>query len=321
MATYQSTNMAELIADVASLIKAEVKSTGDLPSVRKVSTEPLVNPAAFPFITVTPISETLKGYRGDKLYNVRRIRIEMVAKKRDSKSALRQALGMSDKVQAIFKVNSNSWLIPDRATAATDTAMDTQIIEIESSNNNAPFRNGFMHISALELEIHSFDKMFTSDYAKGVQERAATTSSTDTKTLIDKITSLIKTAKLASPLIQDVKSLKSFTLPPQPIYPVVFVSIENESREHAFAGQDSINRTVGINIFTKIKSRKKSLDRNVDLADRLRQLVMMNPNISGTCYSTDYIGTSYGQLTGGNDLLFGTQVLFNTYSYGSLHTS
>lgn len=320
MAEYQSTNMADLIADVASHIKDEVRTSGKLPSVRKVSTEPLVNPALFPFITVTPVNEVPQGYRGNKLYMLRRIRIEMVSKKNDSKSSLRQTMGMSEQVKEIFKVNATDYKVPDRATKATDTVMDLEIVSIETSSNPAPFRNGFIHTSAIELEAHSFDKIYTLDNPP-TTSRALTAAATDTKTVVDKFTSFIKAARVGSPLLPEIRSLKSFTLPPQPVYPVVFVSIEDESRDHRFAGQDSVNRTVGVNVFTKVKSRQKSLDRNVDLADRLRQIIMAYPDVDGTCYQMDYAGTNFGQITAGADLLFGTQVLFTTSSYESLPTS
>ena len=42
------------------------------------------------------------------------------------------------------------------------------------------------------------------------------------------------------------------------MYPVVFVAIEEERRDHKFAGQDSVDRTVSINVLTKVKSRSKS---------------------------------------------------------------
>lgn len=320
MATLQSTTMKNLIADMASHIKDEVSTTGKLPSVRKVATEPVANPAVFPFVTVIPINETNRGYRGNKLYNVRRIRVEAICQKKDSKSALRQSIGIIEKIKDIFKVNAFDYLVPDSETLSTNTLMDLEIVEIETSNRTTPFRNGFISIGAIEFDAHSFDPVYTHKNVP-TTSRSLTVTETDSKTLLDKITEYLKTAKIGSPIISEVRSLKSFTLPPSPVYPVVFVSLEGESRDHRFAGQDSVDRQVGINIFTKIKSKTKSLNRSMDLADRCRQIVMAYPDISGSCYNVDYIGTNYGQLSLRGDLVFGTQVLFNTSSYEGLPTS
>ena len=319
MATFQSTTTKELIADIAQHIKDEVKSTGKLPSIRKVATEPVANPAIFPIITIIPLTETLNGYRGDKLYNIRRVRIEVLTQKRDSKSALRQCIGIVEQLKDIFKVNAPDYLVPDRDTVI-DTLADLEIASIDTSAQTAPFRNGFLHIGAIELDAHSYDKVFTNAYVPSTT-RSLTVEETDTKTLVDKVTGFLKTAKLSNDIIPEIRSLKSFTLPPQPVYPVVFVSIEDESRDHTFAGQDSVNRTIGINVFTKIKSKTKSLNRSMDLADKCRQIIMSYPDMDGTCYNVDYVGTNYGQLTARGDLLFGTQVLFNTSSYEGLPTS
>lgn len=317
MAEYQSTNMADLVADIASHIKDEVRTSGKLPSVRKVSTEPLVNPAVFPFITVTPVNEIPNGNRGDKIYNIRRVRIEMVAKKNDSKSALRQTMGLAEQVKEIFKVNAKDYKVPDRQSKSVETVMDLDIVAYETSSNPAPFRNGFIHTSSIELEAHSFDPLYDNAYIDST-ERHAHVVPTDTKTVMDKFTEMIKNARTGTPILTDVRSLKSFTLPPQPVYPVVFISMEDESRDHRFAGKDAVDRVIGVNVFTKVKSRKKSLDRNVDLANRLRQIVLSYPDVKGTCYDMQYVGTNFGQITAGADLLFGSQLLFNTSSFDGL---
>ncbi len=320
MATEQSTTMKELIADIAQHIRDEVRVNGLLPSVKKVATEPIANPAAFPVITVIPIAERHNGYRGNKLYNIRRVRIEVLTQKRDSKSSLRQAIGITEKIKDIFKVNADDYLVPNRETLEANTLMDLEIVDIETSGQAAPYRNGFLHNAAIELEAHSFDPVFSHAEVPSTK-RTLTVSEVDTKTLLDKVTGFLKTAKLSSPILSEVRSLKSFTLPPQPVYPVLFVSIEEERREHKFAGQDSVDRTIGINIFTKVKSKVKSLNRNMDLADKCRQIIMSYPDIDGTCYNVDYVGTNYGQLTARGNLLFGTQILFNTSSYEGLPTS
>ena len=320
MATFQSTTTKELIADIAQHIKDEVKSTGKLPSIRKVATEPVPNPAIFPIITIIPIAENPQGYRGDKLYNIRRIRIEVLTQKRDGKSALRQNLGIIEQLKDVFKVNASDYLIPSRDDLSVDTLADLEIIDIETSGQATAFKNGFLQIGAIEILAHSYDPVITDEEAPATF-RSLTVSETDTKTLVDKVTGVLKTAKLTSAILSSIRSLKSFTLPPQPVYPVVFVAIEEERRDHKFAGQDSVDRTVSINVLTKVKSRSKSLDRNIDLADRCRQVIMSYPDIEGTCYDVEYVGTSYGQLTARGDLLFGTQVLFNTSSYEGLPTS
>lgn len=319
MATFQSTTTKELIEDIAQHIKDEVKSTGKLPSIRKVATEPVPNPSMFPIITVIPIAENPQGYRGSKLYNVRRIRIEVLTQKRDSKSALRQNLGIVEQLKDIFKVNATDYQIPARETLSITTVADLEIVDVETGGQTTAFKNGFLQVGAIEVEAHSYDAVINNDDVPSTS-RSLTVSETDTKTLIDKITGFLKTAKLSSAILSSVRSLKSFTLPPQPVYPVVFVAIEEERRDHKFAGQDSVDRTVSINVLTKVKARSKSLDRNIDLADKCRQIIMAYPDIDGACYDVEYVGTSYGQLTARGDLLFGTQVLFNTSSYEGLPT-
>jgi hypothetical protein len=320
MATFQSTTTKELIADIAQHIKDEIKPTGKLPSIRKVATEPVANPAMFPIITVIPITENAQGYHGNKLYNIRRVRIEVLTQKRDGKSALRQNIGIVEQVKNIFKVNAADYQIPDRVETAITTVADLVIVDVETGGQTSPFKNGFLQVGAIEVEAHSYDTVITHDLVPSTS-RSLTVTPTDTKTLIDKITGFLKAAKLSSAILSEVRSLKSFTLPPQPVYPVVFVAIEEERRDHKFAGQDSVDRTVSITILTKIKSKTKSLNRSMDLADKCRQIIMAYPDIDGTCYDVAYVGTNYGQLTARGDLLFGTQVLFNTSSYEGLPTS
>ena len=320
MATFQSTTTKELIADIAQHIKDEVKSTGKLPSIRKVATQPVPNPTVFPIITVIPIAENPQGYRGSKLYNIRRIRIEVLTQKRDGKSVLRQSLGIIEQVKDIFKVNAPDYQVPAREDLSVTTVADLEIVDVETGGQATAFKNGFLQTGAIELEAHSYDPIYTHEDVPSTS-RSLMVSETDTKTLVDKVTGVLKTAKLSSAILSTVRSLKSFTLPPQPVYPVVFVAIEEERRDHKFAGQDSVDRTVSINVLTKVKSRSKSLNRSIDLADKCRQIIMAYPDMDGTCYDVEYVGTSYGQLTARGDLLFGTQVLFNTSSYEGLPTS
>ena len=314
MATANSTNMLDLIEDVRSHIKDEIKPNGSLPSLKKIYFGPIINPSIFPCIAIVPIEERVAGFTSGNVHNIRKIRIEVITQKKDSKTSMRQAIGIQEQVKNIFKVNAADYQIPDRQSGGINTAVDVEMVLFDSSDKPVPYRNGFLHTAALEFDVHSYDNP-TPDIT-GNRVGTCATSGTDTKTLMDKIIEILKAQRIGpGAILSNVKQLRSFALPPNPVYPIIFVDIVQEVRTHKFTGMDSVKRDIAVNVFTKMKDKQLALKRNVLMADKARQTLFSNADFNGSVYNVDYRGIVYGQLTAGAELLFGSSVQFEADSW------
>jgi len=312
MATANSTNMLDLIEDVRSHIKDEITPGGLLPSLKKIYFGPIINPAVFPCIAIIPVEERVAGFTSGYVHNIRQIRIEVICKKAKSLASMRQAIGIQEQVKEIFKVGADDYQIPDRVYRATNTVVDVEMVLFDSSDKPVPYRNGFLHTSALEFDCHSYDNP-TPDI---IGQRKGTASAVDTKTLIDKIVNILKAQRIGpGAILSNVKSLKSFVLPPNPVYPIIFVDILQEVRDHRFTGVDSVKRDIAVNVITKMKDKQVALKRNVNVADKARQTLFANADFDGSVWNVDYRGIVYGQLVAGGELLFGSSVQFEADSW------
>ena len=133
---------------------------------------------------------------------------------------------------------------------------------------------------------------------------------------MDKIINILKAQRIGpGAILSNVKSLKSFVLPPNPIYPIIFVDILQEVRDHRFTGVDSVKRDIAVNVITKMKDKQVALKRNVNVADKARQTLFANADLDGSVWNVDYRGIVYGQLVAGGELVFGASVQFEADSW------
>ena len=314
-----STKIADLLDDVKAAIQKQVSVGGTLSSVKQVRVGPVRNPAAFPFISVVPIEERNSGIRNGIMINVRTVSIEVFAHKAKSKLSMRAALGMIEKVKDIFKLNAPLWQINEDGMVGNDpTVYDTQIGAISHSDKPVPFRNGFIHSASLELICFSKDQLapdITSSY------NTYKVVACDAKTLVDNITIIYKKYKTgAQTILSNIKSFKDFTLPPVPAYPIIYIGIEGETRDHTHAGRDVIDRDISINILTKMGTREDSLRKNLNVANLCRQILIANNTFQGKVVHYDYDGILFGQLQGDRgELLYGSSLKFTTQNYETMN--
>ena len=314
MADRYSTNMYELLFNVKQAIQDHVTPTKSLPSIKLVKIGPLVNPASFPFISVIPIQERFAGWRSSKLYNIRRFRVEVFSKKGDSKSAMRSSLGLMEQVKDIFQVNQFHHRLPDGKYR--ESVFDIEFVDSQMSQQATPFRNGFIHSAALEYDAHSIDEQFEVDEFINGSYASQTWKQADSKTIVDTIVKCLKEYKDGvDSIFGGVRSFKSFTLPPQSRYPIIFVGLEGETRSHAFTGRDQVDRTINIHVINKMIDKQKALKQNLTLAENCKQVMLANPSLAGYSVNTEFNSTTYGQLGEGAELLFGTALQFTTSSY------
>jgi hypothetical protein len=297
--------MIDLLKGVKKIINDEIGAAGTLSSVNKVTMYPERNPVGFPFITVLPVAEApLEYYSGGKYRSLKTVSIQIYAHKADSKRAYRQALGLLDKATDLFEVETDDWLIPHIDTDI-DQAIDTQVMEAVSSNQSVPYRNGFIQISSFDLGIEVED-----DLHPDVGGTSASTQiEADAKTVVDTITSTIKGYKTgAEDFFSHIDSYKSFTVPPTVTYPLIFVGIENENREHAHPGLDVVSRSISIYGIHKMTQGNDALERNLLLMEYIRQIIFANKDFGGISINTLYEGTAYRQSHSGRNMLLGSNV-------------
>lgn len=309
-----STTMVDLLNNTKKALLTETLPSGTLSSIgQRVKLGTTRNPIKYPFLTVIPIEERPNGIWNGLLDNIRKIRIEVYSNKVNSKSAMRASMGIMEKVKDIFLVGADNWEIPDKK--GNSTVYDTQILEIEPGSNPIPWRNGFISSASLEMDCYSKDPLFENIYS----ESYSTIVETDSKSLIDTISSIYKGYKTGSEsLLTSIEAFKDFTLPPQINYPVLFIGIEEETREHKFAGRDSIFRLINIYLLHKMTDKEESLKRNLIMVNFCRQILFANNTFKGRAAHYEYRGIAYGSLEAETGLLYGSSLRFMIESYENL---
>lgn len=306
--------MSRILESSKQIVEEQVLPGGTLTSLRKVSFGPLRNPMAYPFVSILPLEERPYEILNGEIDNIRRIKIESWSHKKDSKSSMRSSLGIAEKLKDLFVVNAEKWLVPDPDTGV-DMMFDVQIGEISPGSNPMPYRNGFISGASIEVDCFSRDDLHPgingTSYSQMVQ--------TDSKTLIDTIANTYKNYRTgAENVLASTRSFKSFTLPPQAVYPVIFVGIERESRDHTFVGRDSILRSINVHVLNKLLDKEDALKQNLKIVDLCRRILFANKDFQGRAMHFDYRGIVYGQLTLGSQLLYGSSLNFDIQSFENL---
>lgn len=306
--------MSRLLESLKQIVEEQVLPGGTLTSLRKVSFGPLRNPMAYPFVSVLPLEERPDEIWNGKINNIRRIKIESWSHKKDSKASMRSSLGIIEKIKDLFVVNAEDWLISDPDTGES-MMFDVQMGEISPGSNPLPYRNGFISGTSIEMDCFSRDDLHPS--LNGVS--CSQMVQTDSKTLIDTIANVYKGYRTgAENVLASTRSFKSFTLPPQAVYPVIFIGIERENRDHTFAGRDSIFRSINIHTLSKLLDKEEALKQNLKIADLCRRILFANKDFGGRAIHYEYRGIVYGQLTLGAQLLYGSSLNFDIQSFENL---
>ncbi len=300
----ETVTMLRLLQSVQKTIKTQTNAGGTLTSTKKVYLGPAHNPMKYPVVSVLPIEERSDGIWNGVINNIRRIRIEAFSHKNKSKASMRSSMGIIEKVKDLFITNASDWLIPDPDTEV-DMMYETLMENIVPGSNPTPYRNGFISSAFIELDCYSRD---------GLHDGVGGTSSSqliesDAKTLVDTLTSTFKKYNVGvESFLSSTRSFKSFTLPPQPVYPVLFVGIEGENRSHKYTGRDQVTRSVNVYILSKLLDRSEALEQNLKIVDMCRRIFFANKDLGGRAAHFDYRGIVFGQLTINNQLLYGSSL-------------
>ena len=306
--------MLRTLESVKKTIEAQTTAGGTLTSIDKTFLGPAHNPAKYPIIAVVPVEESPQDIWNDRLNSIRRIRIEAFSHKNDSKASMRSSMGLIEQVKNLFVAKAPAWLIPD-PTTGVDMMFDTNMVDIEPNSVPSPYRNGFITSAAIDLYCFSRDELHPD--VKGTS--FAQLVETDSKTLVDTIRRIYKTYDIGiEDQLSSVKSFKSFTLPPAPVYPVLFVGIEAEQRSHKYVGRDEVIRSITIYVLNKLLKREDALAQNLKIIDLCRRIFFANRDLEGRASHFDYRGIVYGQLTLNNQLLYGSSLNLDIQSIEAL---
>jgi len=297
-------DMLRLLRSAKKTIDAQTETGGTLTSIKKVFLGPAHNPAVYPVISVLPVEELPIEIWNGLIETNRRIKIEAFSHKKKSKDSMRASMGIIEQVKDLFITKADAWLMPDPDTDV-NMLYDSIIGETVPGSNPVPYRNGF--ISSASIIINCFSKDELHYNIDGTS--ASSLSETDAKTIVDTLLATFKSYQTgAEDFLSSTKSFKSFTLPPVPVYPVLFVGIESESRVHKYTGRDAVNRSVNVYAISKLLSRESSLRQNLTMIDLCRRIFFANKDLGGIVNHYDYRGIVYGQLTVNNELLYGSSL-------------
>lgn len=297
--------MIDLLEGVKKAINDETGAGGTLSSVNKVTMYPERNPLGFPFVTVLPLNERPIRFLSGGVYEAQKsITVEFYSHKSDSRDAKRASMGMMDKAMDLFGVGATDWLIPHIGTGA-DQVFDAEILNARSSNQSIPYRNGFIQVASFDMALFTKEELHP--------DVGGTTASTnieaDAKTVVDTIMNTIKGYKTGvENYLSSVQSFKSFTAPPTVSYPLVFVGIDNEVRDHEFTGMDVVSRAISVYGIHKMAQGQNALERNLNLMEYLRQIIFANKDFGGISINTIYEGTNYRQSHDGRGMMYGSNL-------------
>lgn len=296
--------MLRTLQSIQKTLKTQMNTGGTLTSIKKAYLGPAHNPVGYPIVSVLPIEEKSDDIWNGVLNNTRRIRIEAFSHKAKSKASMRSSMGIIENVKDLFVSGASTWLIPDPDTEV-DMMYETLMENIVPGSNPTPYRNGFISSASIELDCSSRDGLH--DGVGGTS--ASQLIESDAKTLVDTLMSTFKKYKVGvESFLESTRSFKSFTLPPQPVYPVLFVGIEGESRFHKYTGRDQVVRSVNVYVLSKLLDKGDALEQNLKIIDMCRRIFFANKDLGGIAAHFDYRGIIFGQLTVNNQLLYGSSL-------------
>jgi hypothetical protein len=229
----------------------------------------------------------------------------------DPHGAKRMALGIRD------TLISNLFLLQARGSTLPGLDLDPQvytanIAEVGTEGQPQPFGNAFIHQAFIDIDFYTKDQL-----TRLQAVHAAQGSTGDTKTIVDSIMESFKAYK-STELIK-VKRFKDLVLPPAGEFPMVYLNLLNEGRQHRFAGRDSVSREFQLIGITKKAEPEESLKSCLDLTDDLKQVLFANCTFGGKVVDYEYRGVSYGQLLTNPEMLYASTVEFTATSFENLN--
>ena len=111
--SHASISLTKILDSLALGIRHQIKDHLDLPSLATVAIGPVRNPADFPFCSLVPVETRVLSVDNKGTQYATRVLIEAHANKKDSRSAMRQSLGVIENIKSLFEVYNTGYQVPD----------------------------------------------------------------------------------------------------------------------------------------------------------------------------------------------------------------
>jgi hypothetical protein len=111
--SHANVSVPTLLNSIQLAISYQVKDYLGLPSLGIVAVGPVRNPADFPFCSIVPVETRVLEVTNRGVQYATRVLIEAHANKKDSRSAMRQSLGLIENIKSLFEVHNVAYKVPD----------------------------------------------------------------------------------------------------------------------------------------------------------------------------------------------------------------
>jgi len=111
--SHANASVSTLLNSIQLAISYQIKDYLDLPSLGIVAVGPVRNPADFPFCSIVPVETRVLEVNNRGVQYATRVLIEAHANKKDSRSAMRQSLGIIENIKSLFEVHNVAYQVPD----------------------------------------------------------------------------------------------------------------------------------------------------------------------------------------------------------------
>lgn len=307
MAANASTSFKELLDNIQGMFDQEISSNPDFRSLSGNYKGAPRNPGRFPYIATIPVSERNGGIYNGLINNVRRVRIFAYAHHLNSRSAMRQAMGIINNIKRLFNPHEDRTYIINKQ--GDKTTFELAFANISYSQRPMPWKNGFLQYATVDIDFISREPLITELLNKTPVERGFA----DSKVITDTIYNTYKS--YAVELLPEIASFKDLSLTPQTHFPVMFLSLEGAVYSRRFTGIDTYDLLFYVNVLSRAENSPVALDTNMGIMDKTKQILFANCDFGGKAIDYQYRGVDFGQLVSPSGLLYGSSLMFTVQTY------
>lgn len=306
---YTYTDMKTLLSNLKALTKKHMDGTisTNLKGLKTLKRGLLsATNTIFPAITFIPQSETIGGYRNGGIYRVDRdVNIEIFVKLNKVGDTATYLQELAHYVKNMFDSYYDDWNFEDNSGNATVFSFSPGSIQYEVTDG----ADSIIQAAILPYTFSSWE-----------QAPTFIVNSTITEYDFRSIGEFVHDTLREDTTLTQVKFFFSHATPPTQVGQGVIVStlenrVDSNRRE---AGRDNPNGYLDILVWTKASPFEGTLDLNLEIVEKIKDVIQENQNMGGRCYRSYISGVDYG--VNQQDVLYASRIRVETWAYKNLPT-